>query len=328
MAFEITNTNRSSSIIRVNDAGTTTVFLANLSSGANETITAANIRKVAWSTNGSIQIVRNSVPILQLHNTGTIQFDELNHVIANNNTVEVASFVYPVPFKTNNINDGIWQFNFFGYADRSNCCKFTASVFKINSSYQLTLLFSIDSAFISSTDSNNPELLTFETAQQNFLVNQNTDTVAIKIYASTTRTSNTAITLYHSGSRYFSRINSPLFQDHNNLSNLQGGNAIERYHLTNSQVGLVNLVPNKKDKITPIIATTKGSATKTATITVNEQGDVTNISDQDIAIPISQITNFNTSISTATQTALNLKQDKSEKGQPNGYAPQIGRAHV
>ena len=54
MAFEITNTNRSSSIIRVNDAGTTTVYLANLSSGANETITSANIRKVAWSTNGSI----------------------------------------------------------------------------------------------------------------------------------------------------------------------------------------------------------------------------------------------------------------------------------
>lgn len=84
MAFDITNTNRSSSIIRVVDAGTTNVFLANLSSGANETITAANIRKVAWSTNGSITIVRNSVPILALHNAGVIQFDELNHTIANN----------------------------------------------------------------------------------------------------------------------------------------------------------------------------------------------------------------------------------------------------
>lgn len=86
MAFDITNTNRSSSIIRVVDAGTTNVFLANLSSGANETVTAANIRKIAWSTNGSITIVRNSVPILALHNTGTIHYDELNHAIANNNT--------------------------------------------------------------------------------------------------------------------------------------------------------------------------------------------------------------------------------------------------
>ena len=88
MAFEFINTNRSSSIVRVIDAGTT-ISLANLSSGANETVTAANIRKVAWSTNGSIQIVRNSVPILTLHNTGSIQFDELNHVIANNNTQSI-----------------------------------------------------------------------------------------------------------------------------------------------------------------------------------------------------------------------------------------------
>jgi len=89
MAFEITNTLRSASIIRVVDAGTTTVSLANLSTGANETITAANIRKVAWSTNGSIAIVRNSVPILALHNTGVIQFDDLNHSVANNNTQSI-----------------------------------------------------------------------------------------------------------------------------------------------------------------------------------------------------------------------------------------------
>jgi hypothetical protein len=88
MAFEFINTARSSSIVRVIDAGTT-ISLANLSSSANETVTAANIRKVAWSTNGSIQIVRNSVPILTLHNSGSIQFDELNHAIANNNTQSI-----------------------------------------------------------------------------------------------------------------------------------------------------------------------------------------------------------------------------------------------
>ncbi len=90
MAFEYINTLRSASIARIIDAGTTTIALANLSTGANETITAANIRKVAWSTNGNITIVRNSVPILALHNTGTIHYDELNHVIANNNTQTIA----------------------------------------------------------------------------------------------------------------------------------------------------------------------------------------------------------------------------------------------
>ena len=85
MAFEYINTLRSASIARVIDTGTT-IALANLSTGANETVTAANIRKVAWSTNGSIQITRNSIPILTLHNTGTIMFDDLNTTIANNST--------------------------------------------------------------------------------------------------------------------------------------------------------------------------------------------------------------------------------------------------
>jgi hypothetical protein len=85
MAFEYINTLRSASIARIIDTGTT-IALANLSSGANETITAANIRKIAWSTNGSIQIVRNSVPILTLHNSGSIAFDDLNTTVANNNT--------------------------------------------------------------------------------------------------------------------------------------------------------------------------------------------------------------------------------------------------
>jgi hypothetical protein len=85
MAFEYINTLRSSSVARIIDTGTT-ISLANLSSGANETVTAATIRKVAWSTNGSIQIVRNSVPILTLHNSGSIAFDDLNTTVANNNT--------------------------------------------------------------------------------------------------------------------------------------------------------------------------------------------------------------------------------------------------
>ena len=85
MAFEYINTLRSASIARIVDTGTT-IALANLSTGANETITAANIRKIAWSTNGSIQIVRNSVPIVMLHNTGTLEFDSLNTTLANNNT--------------------------------------------------------------------------------------------------------------------------------------------------------------------------------------------------------------------------------------------------
>ena len=96
MAFEYINTLRSASIARVIDTGTT-IALANLSTGANETITAASIRKVAWSTNGSIQITRNSVPILTLHNSGSIQFDDLNTTIANNSTQPIVCLLYTSP---------------------------------------------------------------------------------------------------------------------------------------------------------------------------------------------------------------------------------------
>ena len=89
MPYEITNTQRSASIIRVADAGTANVFLANLAVDANETVSSANIRRLTWSTNGSIQITRNAVPLLMLHNAGTMMLDELNHSLANNNTSNI-----------------------------------------------------------------------------------------------------------------------------------------------------------------------------------------------------------------------------------------------
>jgi hypothetical protein len=86
MSSEITNSLRSSSVIRVTDAGSLTVQLANLSASASETVIAASIRKVIWSTNGNISIVRNSNNILTLHNSGVMSFTELGHSMANNST--------------------------------------------------------------------------------------------------------------------------------------------------------------------------------------------------------------------------------------------------
>jgi hypothetical protein len=89
MPFELINSIRSSSIIRIEGTGTTTVALANLSVNANETVTSANIKRINWSTNGSIQIVRNSVPIASLHGTGEMRLDEYGYSIANNNTSSI-----------------------------------------------------------------------------------------------------------------------------------------------------------------------------------------------------------------------------------------------
>jgi hypothetical protein len=89
MPFEITNTQRSTSIIRVVDAGNVTVSLANLAFDTNETVSAAKIRRLTWSTNGNIQIVRNSIPILMLHNSGTMLLDELNHSVSNSSASSI-----------------------------------------------------------------------------------------------------------------------------------------------------------------------------------------------------------------------------------------------
>ena len=85
MAYEIINTQRSSSIIRMVDPGTYTIYTNNVSSNVNETVNSMNIRKIAWSTNGNISIARASVPIFALHNTGTLHLDEFNHTVSNTN---------------------------------------------------------------------------------------------------------------------------------------------------------------------------------------------------------------------------------------------------
>jgi hypothetical protein len=85
MPLEITNSNRGPSVIRVVDPGSYTITLNDLRANATtETVTGSSIKRVMWSTNGNITIVRNSVPILALHNAGDMRFDEYGHSVANN----------------------------------------------------------------------------------------------------------------------------------------------------------------------------------------------------------------------------------------------------
>jgi hypothetical protein len=86
MAYEITNTSRGPSIIRVVDPGTVTVNIANLAIDANESVSGASIKRVMWSTNGAITIARNAVNMLQLHGQGDMVFPEIGHSVANTST--------------------------------------------------------------------------------------------------------------------------------------------------------------------------------------------------------------------------------------------------
>jgi len=89
MAYEITNTLRSSSIIRITGAGTTTIQLANLAYNANETVGSASIKRVNWSTQNAISVARGGNIILNLYRSGEIRLDDWGHSIANNSTGNV-----------------------------------------------------------------------------------------------------------------------------------------------------------------------------------------------------------------------------------------------
>lgn len=86
MAFQISNSLRGASVITGCDPGTQTITLNDLRANTTyETVTAADIRRVTWSTNGSITIARNGFPILALHSAGEMRFDEFATALNSNN---------------------------------------------------------------------------------------------------------------------------------------------------------------------------------------------------------------------------------------------------
>jgi hypothetical protein len=87
MPIEINNTLRGTSIIRVEGIGTNYINITDLRANTTtETVNAFDIKRLYWSTNGNIMVVRNGVNILSLHNTGEMRVDDLGYVFANNRT--------------------------------------------------------------------------------------------------------------------------------------------------------------------------------------------------------------------------------------------------
>jgi len=87
MPIEINNTVRNSSVIRITDPGTYFVNVTELSANTSrETVSSFDIKRLYWSTNGNISIVRNGNTILTLHSAGEMRLDDWGYVLANNNT--------------------------------------------------------------------------------------------------------------------------------------------------------------------------------------------------------------------------------------------------
>ena len=87
MPIEYNNTLRGTSVIRIEGIGTYTINLQDLRANTTtETVTAFDIKRMNWSTNGVIQISRNSANIASLHTAGEVRLDDWGYSLANNRT--------------------------------------------------------------------------------------------------------------------------------------------------------------------------------------------------------------------------------------------------
>ena len=143
------------------------------------------------------------------------------------------------------INAGSWIFSIFANVSGGSTCTVQFSVYKRTAGNVETLLFSVNTPTLTTTIT----LYEVESVQPAFVVNT-TDRLVIKSFATNTFGTSRTVHYYHDGTAHYSHVHTPLIQNHNDLSGLQGGSALERYHLTLNQVnsigsgGTVNFLPN------------------------------------------------------------------------------------
>lgn len=92
MAYEITNVRKGSSVIRCEGAGTYTITLNDLSTNTSlETVSTASIKRVLWSTGGTVAVARGATPntVITLYGNGEMRYDEMGHALANGSSGDI-----------------------------------------------------------------------------------------------------------------------------------------------------------------------------------------------------------------------------------------------
>ena len=241
--------------------------------------------------------------------------EDIEVITLNNNRVLLHSYATSSLNRTI-IPSGIYSFHFYCYVnDNISLTRFEIELYKIDLSNNLTQI----GTTILSPDVNflNVNNLTFNYTLQNNISCNYTDKFIIKIFGfSNVSTKTILLYFYHSGSRHNSFISTPFIYKHNDLSNLDDVNG-NYHHLTllqkqkatqyssTSNDGILNttdfnIFNNKENYITP------------STINHYYRGDKTFQLLNKNSVGLSNIDNtsdINKPISTATQIALNLKND-------------------
>jgi hypothetical protein len=92
MSYEIINSRKGSSIVRCEGAATFTIELNNFSTNtAIETVNSASIKRINWSTGGTVTVARGATPntMLTLYGTGEMRLDDYGYALANGSTGNV-----------------------------------------------------------------------------------------------------------------------------------------------------------------------------------------------------------------------------------------------
>lgn len=221
--------------------------------------------------------------------------ETIESATVNNNTVLIDGYISNVTLNNTIIDAGVWDFNFYGYVDNNtHISTIVVEVYKRTSGGTETLLFTAESDEINETS---VTLHNISSVQPQFACNA-TDKLLFKIYGKTTATTNILVSLVHSGSEHYSHVHTPLVLNHNDIAGLQGGSANEFYHLTSAEytgTGTGNFVRASGATLSsPAITTPTGIVKGDVGL-----GNVDNTSD------------LNKPVSTAQQTALDLKADKT-----------------
>jgi len=84
MAYEIINTTRGSSIVRVVDVSTANLTLNQFRGDpTTERVVGLAIRKLNWSTNGTIEVTRDGAQLFKLSGSGEMRLDDYGGSVAN-----------------------------------------------------------------------------------------------------------------------------------------------------------------------------------------------------------------------------------------------------
>jgi hypothetical protein len=216
-------------------------------------------------------------------------------VVVNNNTVLLHSYISDSAIGKTTVDPGIWEFNYFTYVDTLHAHVFT-EVYTRTSSGVETFLFSAESLYINWTS---VQLVAATTVQPEFSCNA-TDKLVIKVYGTTTETSNVTLHILHSGTQNYSHFHTPLVLSHNEIAGLQGGTSNQYYHLTNAEytgIGTGAFVRNST--LSSYVPTTRQINGYALTSDIN-------ITKSDVGLGnVDNTSDINKPVSTAQQAAIN-----------------------